>query len=554
MSSLAAVSRSAVVGLVAGGGAAGPESPVGEGRRRVTVAALAFVLVVAAAGATLGYALSLPHFLFGNTEYDDGVYLGAAVALVHGLLPYRDFVFVQPPGSTLLLTPPALISLAAGTRDAMMAARLLTAGVEVANVALVGWLLRRHGAAAVLVGGGFLVAYRASLFAAHTVLLEPYLDLFCLVGVVLALGGDEGLASSPRLALAGAAFGFAGAVKLWAVAPFLVLVLVVVARGGGWRRLGALVGGTAVGFAGPVLPFLVSAPGAMIRQVLLAQAVRPTTTRSGPGLRLMGLSGMSGGPFHATVTDAVAAVLAYGALIGLGLLLRRGRRSPLEVFAPLAAVAVAVLLFLPAEWYYHYPAFEGPFLALSLGLAVGAVAKTGRSGLLVAGAVALAAVASFGIGTLHSERMLGRRFAFGDRGRSLEALIPRSACAVADAASLLVESNRFLDSRAPCPLVLDPSGLFLAEESAHGLPAARRLDSAQWLAAFGRADYLVAIQPGPAGRIAWSPGLRRYFARDFCEVRPYLYVRRSYLTRHLAARDGPLAMACYLSRTGDRRA
>ena len=50
------------------------------------------------------YQFSLPLVLFGihgytGNGYDDGVYLGAATRLVHGVLPYRDFDFVQPPES-----------------------------------------------------------------------------------------------------------------------------------------------------------------------------------------------------------------------------------------------------------------------------------------------------------------------------------------------------------------------------------------------------------------------------------------------------------------------
>jgi hypothetical protein len=51
------------------------------------------------------YYFTRPGYLLGVTEYDDGSYFGSAVRLVHGVLPYRDFVFVQPPGITLLMTP-----------------------------------------------------------------------------------------------------------------------------------------------------------------------------------------------------------------------------------------------------------------------------------------------------------------------------------------------------------------------------------------------------------------------------------------------------------------
>jgi len=52
--------------------------------------------------------LSRPGHLSAFTQYDDGVYFGNALRLVHGAIAYRDFAMVQPPGSMLLLTPVAL--------------------------------------------------------------------------------------------------------------------------------------------------------------------------------------------------------------------------------------------------------------------------------------------------------------------------------------------------------------------------------------------------------------------------------------------------------------
>ena len=56
------------------------------------------------------YQYTRPGFLLGVTEYDDGPYFGSAVRLVHGSMPYRDFVLVQPPGITLLMSPAGLLT------------------------------------------------------------------------------------------------------------------------------------------------------------------------------------------------------------------------------------------------------------------------------------------------------------------------------------------------------------------------------------------------------------------------------------------------------------
>ena len=70
---------------------------------------------IAVGSAVLGLGLSLiwfflPGNLFGMASYDAGVYFGVAVRLVDGVVPYRDFLFVQPPGIALLMAPFALLS------------------------------------------------------------------------------------------------------------------------------------------------------------------------------------------------------------------------------------------------------------------------------------------------------------------------------------------------------------------------------------------------------------------------------------------------------------
>ena len=48
-------------------------------------------------------------FLSGGLDsvlgYDDGVYFSATLGWLHGLIPYRDFILVHPPGILLVLSP-----------------------------------------------------------------------------------------------------------------------------------------------------------------------------------------------------------------------------------------------------------------------------------------------------------------------------------------------------------------------------------------------------------------------------------------------------------------
>ena len=57
------------------------------------------------------------------------------------MLPYRDFVLVQPPGITVLMAPAALLSKVASTAWAIAAGRILTALAGTAAVVLGGLLV-----------------------------------------------------------------------------------------------------------------------------------------------------------------------------------------------------------------------------------------------------------------------------------------------------------------------------------------------------------------------------------------------------------------------------
>src|SRR5262249_13966909 len=180
--------------------------------------------------------------LMSVTQYDDGPYFGSAVRLVHGVLPYRDYALVQPPGITELMSPAALDSYLSSTALALVSGRFLTVFAGAAALVLAGFLVRHRGALAVLLTCGILGIYPPSVMAAHTVLLEPWLVLLCLAGAVAVFDRDRITTSTRRLAWGGVASGFGGAIKLWAIVPVLVIALLClprVRRAAGVGRRGA---------------------------------------------------------------------------------------------------------------------------------------------------------------------------------------------------------------------------------------------------------------------------------------------------------------------------
>src|SRR6516165_2940559 len=80
-------------------------SPFGAARMRaywLSAPGKVMLLATALAVVIRLFTLTRPGYLTGITEYDDGVYLGAALRLTQGVLPYRDFALIQPPGILVL--------------------------------------------------------------------------------------------------------------------------------------------------------------------------------------------------------------------------------------------------------------------------------------------------------------------------------------------------------------------------------------------------------------------------------------------------------------------
>jgi hypothetical protein len=486
--------------------------------------------------------------LMSVTQYDDGPYFGSAVRLIHGVLPYRDYAFVQPPGITELMSPAALESYLGGTAWALAIARLLCVLAGTAAVVLAGFLVRHRGALAVMLAGGIIAIYPAAAVSARTVLLEPWLVLFCLAGAVAVFDGDRLTSRTRRLLWGGVAFGFGGAIKVWAIVPVLVIVVLCLPQ---VRRAAVFAGGVAAGFLIPVLPFVIASPGRFYDDVVVAQLAR-VGTRTAAWKRFNSMLGTPKvlSPTTVVVLAITVVVVIIAAYIAASLVTRRPP-APLDWFALVSAALIVVMFVWPPYYAAHYAAFLGPFLALSLALPVARLAEgltarratadqpeapdqpTARpatpwlatAGLIVLGLAVLA-------GAVAQAPPLNRQTSrFGVPAVTLRG-VPRGACVVTDSAVYLLIADRFSSDVPGCSQMVDSLGTDLAlgdgrrpGSGAGQVPAV----SQAWQQAFSNAGW-VLLTPKSSVRIPWNPALLAYFHAHFRLAghmnNSTLYVRR----------------------------
>jgi alpha-1,2-mannosyltransferase len=460
------------------------------------------------------YQLTRPGYLLGVTEYDDGVNFGNALRLVSGVIPYRDFVMVQPPGAMVLIAPVALLAKVTGTAAGMGLARLLTAAADTACVALLGLLVRHRGVLAAGLASGSYAVYPDALVAAHTFMLEPWLNLCCLTGALLLFDGDRFTASGRRVALGGVAFGFAMAIKVWAVVPFALICLLTLTRP---RRLATLCAGGAAGLAVPVLPFLVMAPSGLIQDVITSQFVRSNLMHHAPLPRLSNMAGFALLPGIPSSVQVLLLSLAACAVLAAYAAYAATRRMPatLDVYAVLGLALVAGFLTWAASYHPHYGAFAGPFLALAVALPAGLLVPDITSfkprPALAAGLAATVALVTVGVRQFDAESQLSAPtglVAAADR------LIPPGECVFTNDVSLTISANRFFSALPGCPEMVDSFGTLLAvtdgrQVSAPPWQVAKARSLVRRAFSFARFVWLVP------GQIAWNGSLYRFFESHF---------------------------------------
>jgi hypothetical protein len=515
--------------------------PGGQSRPRIPSPATITCIIVFGFALAMGVLrLAIPGVLSGLTAYDDGVYFGGSLQLFSGSIPYRDFVFVHPPGILLLLGPFALVGKALGTSMGFELARVATTVVVAINALLAALLVKKLGVACMAVAGIMTAAYPIAVINGSSVTLEPFLILFILMGSLFLFTSSE--PTEGALLWAGVMFGVAGTVKIWAFFPFIAAAALVVF----WhhRNSRPFFFGTVLGFGVPSAFFFLCSPSNFLHDVVIAQFLRhAATSQLAPfTTRLYELSGLVGVD-RLVKTTPMAGVWFFG-LLGVGTAtlfwLDRSRTSRLDAYVLAVTTSCLLCLLVAPEYQLYYGYFTAPFVALLLAVDVHklrriARARSGRrshhwrmptgakSGIVVLASLFLVVLAlrEFQYSSFFLDhRVRGTNGTIIEPHDAVTTAIPGGSCVVSDSPAILILGDRFLSTRANCPAIVDPYGMWLVDNGGNVPPQQPPFNDAfvaSWKATFERADYVVLTSPR-SDYIPWDYPLATWFNAHYTLV------------------------------------
>ncbi len=287
--------------------------------------------------------------LTGLGNYDDGVYYATGTALLHGVLPYRDYLFLHPPGIVLLLAPFGLFGLAGHDPTGLAAARFAWMVLGMINTVLVARILRPIGLLEAAVGAVLYATAYPAIYIERTPLLEGPAQT-CVLAAVLVLNRRE-RAGRPTMAtavLAGAMLGVSAAFKIWGVAA-VAAVLVCLIVGRRWSTAAFVSAGAAAGAIVICLPFFLTAPFRMWQMVVLDQLGRHRDATS-LSFRLADVAGR--GLHRTSATFIVVGVVMMGFAVGA---LVAAVTVPAARLCVVLTIVLTVLLLASPSWFLHYP-------------------------------------------------------------------------------------------------------------------------------------------------------------------------------------------------------
>ena len=476
---------------------------------RVVVAVVAFSV-----------ALNVVELLQGGVvgTYDSSIYFLGSAQIISGWFPYRNFLFLHPPGMLELLLPFGALSHVLGIDAAFNTSRLLILCIATANVGLIAWILRFRGRVAMLAAAAALSLSPANAVTATGVKLEPVFTLFVLCALNLVFS-EKTLASTTRSRWIGIFFGCALAVKLWALIPIFILFLFL------WKtdRTTVKLAGTwtAATFLISSLPFILLSPESYVRDVFWLQVTRPPFVQVAIWNRLEDLAGIYfvSSPLKTAITAFWLIFLATCSV----LCLRPKPQRLLNRYA-VATMWVALLVTLiPTEFFDYYSYFYAPFAALIIGIAAEAftprfrgLKRSWKITLKILLATALVGGVAFSTFAYRKDSEVCRNLHFPSEAVSA---IRSNQCLVADHPYLLILSGRNGIKPAHCVSPLDSSALWIRYHVAPSQPSAPLIN--YWKEVLSNANFVELLNQNDAV-VPWDypdqQPLASWFDQHFVQV------------------------------------
>lgn len=354
-------------------------------------------------------------------DYDEGVYFSAASLVWNGTFPYRDFVFVHPPGLLAwLLLPAGLGKLVLGPAAAFVVARWMAALAGTLSCFLVYRLAeKRAGVVGGLAAGVSLALYPEVVGVDRGVFLEPVLNLCCLTLAFCVQRATLGLTPEKKwLAFAGLAAGAAVSVKLWA-GIWLLAALVPVLRAAGVMGAIRFLVPAAFAAAALMLPAVLQAPPAFIEQTLTFHTLRPP---DGIPDRLERIGQLFN--WRHAGTDLLA-------VLGLLFVLLRKELRKSSLFFALVYLATLAAFMANTTYWEQYNAHLAPSAAVLAGLGAGTLWRllgARPAALRAVVALALASLSIFSIA--HTRKTFGRTRLWVDLGDVVRDAKVKTPCAM----------------------------------------------------------------------------------------------------------------------------
>ena len=411
------------------------------------------------------------HALLG---YDEGVYFGGATAMVDGLMPYRDFVLVHPPGLLLLLSPFAKIGALTSDSTGWALARLFIMLLGSVNAVLVYVVARRVSLTAAIVAGGLYALWTPAIHVERTTMLESVVLLALLVALVALPKPRVGIVSA---VVAGTFLGLGTSVKLWGLVPLVVIIAwLLISRA--WRTSAIVSASAAAVLVAAVAPFAAIAPQRMWDLIILGQLQRGGggTGRAGRVVRMFNvdISAIT----HHHVLGAVATVVVL-AITGFAIVLAWRGAVQARLWVVLLLVQGTVLMVVPV-YFDGYSSFVAPALLLILGtatsIALAYAADASRTPRLILRAAVLALVIGASLMGIYRSAIHGAVNPTSPSAIAAAAVIvaPKH-CVAADSPGLLLLTNTLSRNISRgCNVLIDVDGTIYG--IAHGRNP-QRLDS-----------------------------------------------------------------------------